>query len=138
VPAANRWGFSEQDPHYPASDSPIAVLLTLSACRGTILAVASRQRTPSASCQRCRRGSALASVEAARYWRLTSKKILLPYKSFPTSATAVDSLALLSFKRPIVLSIDQLAALECGLASGPLFADKQTFTLSKLTSALCQ
>ena len=56
----------------------------------------------------------------------------------PTSAPAVDSLAVLSFKRPIVLSIDQLAALECGLASGPLFADKQTFTLSKLTSALCQ
>jgi len=66
------------------------------------------------------------------------KHPLIPYKSFPTSATAVDSLAVLSFKRPIVLSIDQLAALECGLASGPLFADKQTFTLSKLTSALCQ
>jgi hypothetical protein len=61
------------------------------------------------------------------------QKHLHPLQEFPDV-----SLAVLSFKRPIVLSIDQLAALECGLASGPLFADKQTFTLSKLTSALCQ
>lgn len=98
-----------------------------------MLAVASRQRTPSASLQALQTGQRAGLGRGCSLLAFDGQKHPHPLQEFPDV-----SLAVLSFKRPIVLSIDQLAALECGLASGPLFADKQTFTLSKLTSALCQ